>query len=95
VAERLIADSKRSIKIVYTGLRPGEKMHEDLFGEGEVDLRPVHPHISHVRVPPISSVWAEQFLAPLAGTGLKRQLRELCRRFDAIASAVQSRAAGA
>jgi nucleoside-diphosphate-sugar epimerase len=40
-----------SIEITYTGLRPGEKLHEDLFGVGEADERPLHPHISHVQVP--------------------------------------------
>ncbi len=41
------------LKIVYTGLRPGEKLHEDLFGDDEQDVRPVHPLISHVSVPPL------------------------------------------
>jgi FlaA1/EpsC-like NDP-sugar epimerase len=36
---------------VYTGLRQGEKLHEDLLGRGEIDVRPLHPLISHVRVP--------------------------------------------
>jgi dTDP-glucose 4,6-dehydratase len=38
--------------IVYTGLRPGEKLTEVLFGEGESALyRPRHPLVSHVSVP--------------------------------------------
>lgn len=51
VARRLAAQSQRPIKIVYTGLRPGEKLHEDLFGGGELDSRPKHPLISHTVVP--------------------------------------------
>ena len=35
------------------GLRVGEKVHEELFGEGEIDERPRHPLISHVAVKPI------------------------------------------
>lgn len=50
VAERMIEMSGRDIEIVFTGLRPGEKLHEVLIGEGESDERPVHPKISHARV---------------------------------------------
>jgi FlaA1/EpsC-like NDP-sugar epimerase len=53
VAELLAARASRPIQIVYTGIRPGEKLHEALFGEGEPDMRPVHPLISHVDVPPL------------------------------------------
>jgi FlaA1/EpsC-like NDP-sugar epimerase len=51
VAAQLIAMEHRPINILYTGLRPGEKLHEDLLGVGETDSRPVHPLISHVPVP--------------------------------------------
>ncbi len=37
------------IPIVYTGLRPGEKMHEDLLGDGEERSLTAHPHIFRVR----------------------------------------------
>ena len=53
VAQRLVEQADRAVKIVYTGLRPGEKLHEELFGDGEVDSRPRHPLISHTPVPPI------------------------------------------
>lgn len=55
VAKRMIAKSGKAVDIVFTGLRPGEKMHEELFGEDEVGTRSVHPLISHVAVPPIGS----------------------------------------
>ena len=43
--------------IVYTGLRPGEKLTEVLFGEGEsAAYRPRHPLVSHVSVPGMRSV---------------------------------------
>jgi FlaA1/EpsC-like NDP-sugar epimerase len=38
-------------EIVYTGLRPGEKLHERLFGSEEFGERLRHPLISHVGVP--------------------------------------------
>ncbi len=53
VARRLVAMCPRRIEVVYTGLRAGEKMHEDLLGAEEADIRPVHPLISHVPVPPL------------------------------------------
>jgi FlaA1/EpsC-like NDP-sugar epimerase len=54
VAEHLINLEDRPIDILYTGLRPGEKLHEDLFGSDEDDARPVHPMISHVPVQPLA-----------------------------------------
>jgi FlaA1/EpsC-like NDP-sugar epimerase len=54
VAEQLIDLGGKPIDIVYTGLRQGEKLHEQLFSIGEVDARPHHPLISHVHVPPFA-----------------------------------------
>ncbi len=54
IAERMIARSGRKVEIVITGLRPGEKLHEELVGLGEHDDRPIHPMISHTGVPPLS-----------------------------------------
>jgi len=53
VAERLVAESPRPIRIVFTGLRPGEKLNEDLFGSEEVVVRSAHPLISAAVVPPV------------------------------------------
>ena len=54
VARRLVAEADRPVEIVFTGLRPGEKMHEVLFSEGEADRRPHHPLISHCAVAAMS-----------------------------------------
>src|SRR5699024_12291718 len=40
-------------KIVYTGLRPGEKLTEALLSPGEVDERPNHHLITQVPITPI------------------------------------------
>jgi len=55
VAERLIKQSRRPIEIVYTGLRPAEKLHEELLGDGELDRRPNHPLITQAAVPPLDA----------------------------------------
>jgi FlaA1/EpsC-like NDP-sugar epimerase len=61
VAKRLILESTRQVPIVYTGLRPGEKLNEDLFGDGEVGASPSHPLISHVDVPPALAYQSNKF----------------------------------
>jgi FlaA1/EpsC-like NDP-sugar epimerase len=53
VARRLAQLKDVPVDIEYSALRPGEKLHEELFGADELDLRPLHPLISHVRVPPL------------------------------------------
>jgi FlaA1/EpsC-like NDP-sugar epimerase len=53
IARRLSAQSARPVDIVYTGLRPGEKLAEDLLGIGEVDYRPSHPLVRHAQVKPL------------------------------------------
>jgi FlaA1/EpsC-like NDP-sugar epimerase len=55
MARRLAASSGREVKIEFTGLRPGEKLTEDLLGPGEADQRPNHPLISQVPVPPLGA----------------------------------------
>jgi dTDP-glucose 4,6-dehydratase len=67
LARRLIAESERQIEIVYTGLRPGEKLHELLFSPSEVAFPSEHPLISRVEVPALTPAQAEYqdpFLGP-------------------------------
>ncbi len=54
VAERMIAMSGSDIEIVFTGLRDGEKLHEELIGSSEHIHRLQHPKISHAQVDGIS-----------------------------------------
>ena len=53
VAKQLVTNSGKPVEIEIVGLRAGEKVHEELFGDGEIDTRPRHPLISHV---PVESV---------------------------------------
>jgi FlaA1/EpsC-like NDP-sugar epimerase len=59
VAQRVIAKSGREIEIVVTGLRHGEKLHEELVGTGENEERPIHPKISHTEVPVLAPIDVE------------------------------------
>ncbi|MGA7204195.1 MAG: nucleoside-diphosphate sugar epimerase/dehydratase [Specibacter sp.] len=54
VAERMIAMSGRDIKIEITGLRPSEKLHEQLTGDDEVNDPDQHPKISHTHARPLA-----------------------------------------
>lgn len=54
VAKRMIESSGKHIDIVYTGLRHGEKIHEELVTLEEGDERPFHEKISHARVDTLS-----------------------------------------
>lgn len=54
LANRLIGESDRKIDVQFTGLRPGEKLHEVLFGPDEVAMPSEHPLISRVAVPALS-----------------------------------------
>lgn len=66
IAKRMIAMSGKDIEIVYTGLRKGEKLHEELVGAREDLERPFHDQISHATVDALSpedmqySVWLDR-----------------------------------
>jgi FlaA1/EpsC-like NDP-sugar epimerase len=63
VAERFASRTTPPLAIVHTGLRPGEKLHEVLFGSTESDVRPIHPLISHVDVEPVCFWQCEETFA--------------------------------
>jgi FlaA1/EpsC-like NDP-sugar epimerase len=54
VAHRMISLSHaQGVEVVFSGLRPGEKLHEVLFSEEESAVPTAHPMIRSVAVPPI------------------------------------------
>lgn len=60
LARRLIGEAGRQVPLEVTGLRPGEKLHEDLFGAEEPrDHRPRHLQVSQAEVPVLhlARVW--------------------------------------
>ncbi len=88
VARRLAAlhGAGVDIEIEYTGLRPGEKLEEVLFGAGERDHRPVHPLIAQVHVPPLDPALLAR-LDGVANTQLADEMRALSDSTDAGADA--------
>ena len=75
VARRMAQQVDPPVAIEYTGLREGEKLHEQLFGAGEQDHRPVHPLISHVNVPPM-----QMSSLRLLRSGTDEEVREALHR---------------
>ena len=51
LARTLIAASGKEVEITYTGLRPGEKVHEQLVDGDEIAMRTAHPLILQASVP--------------------------------------------
>jgi FlaA1/EpsC-like NDP-sugar epimerase len=53
VAQQLIEASGKDIEIRLVGLRPGEKLHEELVGDNETLMPTQHPRISMVEIDPL------------------------------------------
>jgi FlaA1/EpsC-like NDP-sugar epimerase len=55
----------RDIAIEIVGARPGEKLHEELWGEGETAVATSHPKIMRVSGPIVDAVWLQEELGVL------------------------------
>jgi FlaA1/EpsC-like NDP-sugar epimerase len=55
----------REIPIDFIGVRAGEKLHEELWGEDEVVGETGHPKIHRARRAPVDGVWLEDELGAL------------------------------
>jgi FlaA1/EpsC-like NDP-sugar epimerase len=64
VAQRFADQHHPPLEIVFTGLRPGEKLHEDLVAADETGERPFHPMITHVQS---SAISVQTFDLPAGG----------------------------
>ena len=70
LANQMIALSgltpERDIEIAYTGLRPGEKLYEELSHGGESVTATEHPKIARLVAPPLHHSYVGSFFAELA-----------------------------
>lgn len=60
---KLSGFQKDEIEIKFTGLRPGEKMYEELLGENEVHEEQIYPKIYVGKTPPVNITVAQQLIS--------------------------------
>jgi len=62
---RLSGKREQEIPIEFVGARPGEKLHEELWGDGETVAGTTHPKIMLSTRAPIDAQWLDRQLAAL------------------------------
>jgi FlaA1/EpsC-like NDP-sugar epimerase len=72
------------VAITYIGTRPGEKIHEQLFAEGETWKPTTHPKIVALDVSPVDRRWLEEKLDELDALVEGGETLELVGRLAAI-----------
>jgi FlaA1/EpsC-like NDP-sugar epimerase len=56
---------REDVEITFSGRRPGEKLHEELFGEGEAVGPTAHPKIRRASRPALDPGWLDERLGEL------------------------------
>jgi FlaA1/EpsC-like NDP-sugar epimerase len=72
------------VPISFIGARPGEKIHEELFADGETWKPTTHPKIVALDVAPVDRAWLEEQLDELARLVHAGDTLELVGRLAAI-----------
>ncbi|HEX4931245.1 MAG TPA: nucleoside-diphosphate sugar epimerase/dehydratase [Gaiellaceae bacterium] len=72
------------IPITFIGTRPGEKIHEELFAEGETWMPTTHPKIVALDASPVDQAWLEAKLDELEALVEGGETLELVGRLAAI-----------
>ncbi|HWH55415.1 MAG TPA: nucleoside-diphosphate sugar epimerase/dehydratase [Gaiellaceae bacterium] len=62
---RLSGKDGAEVPIEFVGTRPGEKLHEELWGDGETVVETLHPKIRRVSGPVVDAVWLDEELGEL------------------------------
>jgi FlaA1/EpsC-like NDP-sugar epimerase len=78
---RLSGFALDEVKIVFTGLRPGEKLYEEVLADDEHTLSTPHPKLRIARARSVENGWLEGLLVWLGSASLceDRQVREALR----------------
>lgn len=79
VAKALIAQTGSQSQIVYTGLRPGEKLHEQLLSQAESFLTEASAPLRPIHSATISAVEASKAIEELQKAIRRRDLNQLLR----------------
>jgi FlaA1/EpsC-like NDP-sugar epimerase len=82
-------EPERDIEIVYSGIRPGEKLHEELWGDHETVSPTEHPKIRKLTCPAIDPKWLDDELAALAKLVAARDAEGVAKRLAKIAGNAQ------
>ena len=67
---RLSGLKEEEIRIDYSGLRPGEKLYEELLADNEHTLLTPHPKLRIAKARNVDSVWVSELLEWVAPAGL-------------------------
>jgi FlaA1/EpsC-like NDP-sugar epimerase len=68
---RLSGFTEDEIKIEFTGLRPGEKLYEELLADSEHTLPTPHPKLRIAQARQVDAAWLEQLLKWVAATAME------------------------
>ncbi|HYX75666.1 MAG TPA: nucleoside-diphosphate sugar epimerase/dehydratase, partial [Gaiellaceae bacterium] len=86
---RLSGKDAGEIGIDFVGTRPGEKLHEELWGEGEQVFATAHPKIRRVSGPVVDAVWLDDELAELERLVEGGETLEVVSRLTSMSRAPQ------
>jgi FlaA1/EpsC-like NDP-sugar epimerase len=76
--------SLRDLRIRFIGSRPGEKIHEELWGEHETVGETGHPKIKRLSRPPVDADWLTQQLLELERLADEGDTLEVVAKLGAI-----------